>query len=198
MHQHPPCSVITAQEVKLQIKGCTTELRDAVTNINNQTQRTNPPEHSLTFRSTSVFTSGVRTIDNKSKNDNAHRLALLHVQRPTDAMNINSVECTRLQVLGSTGLAVEHAQWKKDLARYIGLRFHAASKVLVDARELAKAKRYELWQKAEFSFGVNPQGSFQKCFKDALTSQGKSFRSAVHATIYQPCAQQEGIMARIK
>ena len=48
------------------------------------------------------------------------------------------------QVLCSTGLAVEHAQWKKDLARYIGLRFHAASKVLVDARELAKAKRFEL------------------------------------------------------
>ena len=45
------------------------------------------------------------------------------------------------QVLGSTGLAVEHAQWKKDLARYIGLRFHAASKVLVDAREHAEANK---------------------------------------------------------
>jgi hypothetical protein len=54
---------------------------------------------------------------------------------------------------------------RKDLARYIGLRFHAASKVLVDAREHAKAKRYELWQKAEFSFGVNPQGSLQKASK---------------------------------
>ena len=106
-------------------------------------------------------------------------------------MNINSVECIRLQVLGSTGLAVEHAQWKKDLARYIGLRFHAASKVLVDARELAKAKRYELKQNAEFNFGVNPQGSFQKCFKDALTSQGKSFRSAVHATTSRVLSKKE-------
>jgi len=52
--------------------------------------------------------------------------------------------------LGSTGLVVEHAMWKKVLARYIGLRFHAATKVLVVARELAKAKRFELWQKAEF------------------------------------------------
>ena len=56
------------------------------------------------------------------------------------------------RVLGSTGLAVEHAQWKKDLARYIGLRFHAASKVLVNARELAKAKRFELKQNAEFNW----------------------------------------------
>ena len=95
------------------------------------------------------------------------------------------------QVLGSTGLAVEHAQWKKDLARYIGLRFHAASKVLVDARELAKAKLYELKQNAEFGFDVNPQGSFQKCFKDALTSQGKSFRSAVHATTSRVLSKKE-------
>ena len=80
---------------------------------------------------------------------------------------------------------------KKDLARYIGLRFHAASKVLVDARELAKAKRSELWQKAEFSFGMNPQGSFQKCFKAALTSQGKSFRSAVHATTSRVLSKKE-------
>ena len=42
---------------------------------------------------------------------------------------------------------VEHARWKKVMARYIGLRFHAATKVLVVARELAKAKRFELWQK---------------------------------------------------
>ena len=112
-------------------------------------------------------------------------------------MNINSVECIRLQVLGSTGLAVEHAQWKKDLARYIGLRFHAASKVLVDARELAKAKRYELKQNAEFNFGVNPQGSFQKCFKDAFNFARQELPLCGTCN-YQPCAQQEGIMARMK
>ena len=95
------------------------------------------------------------------------------------------------QVLGSTRLAVEHAQWKKDLARYLGLRFHAASKVLVDARELAKAKLCELKQNAEFGFDVNPQGSFQKCFKDALTSKGKSFRSAVHATTSRVLCKKE-------
>ena len=74
-------------------------------------------------------------------------------------MNINSVGCIQLSVLCSTGLVVEHAMWKKVMARYIGLRFHAATKVLVVARELAKAKRYELWQNAEFNCGVNPQGS---------------------------------------
>jgi hypothetical protein len=50
--------------------------------------------------------------------------------------------------LGSTGLLVEHALWKKVMARYIGLRFHAATKVLVVAQELAKAKRYELLAKS--------------------------------------------------
>ena len=74
-------------------------------------------------------------------------------------MQVNSAGCIQLLFLGSTGLVVEHARWKKVLARYIGLRFHAATKVLVVAQELAKAKRYELLAKAEFSFGVNPQGS---------------------------------------
>jgi hypothetical protein len=60
-------------------------------------------------------------------------------------MQVNSVGCIQL-FLGSTGLLVEHALWKKVMARYIGLRFHAATKVLVVARELAKAKRFELWQ----------------------------------------------------
>jgi len=50
-------------------------------------------------------------------------------------------------ILGSTGLVVEHARWKKVLARYIGLRFHAATKVLVVAQELAKAKRFNYGKK---------------------------------------------------
>ena len=50
-------------------------------------------------------------------------------------------------ILGSTGLVVEHARWKKVLARYIGLRFHAATKALVVAQELAKAKRFNYGKK---------------------------------------------------
>ena len=80
--------------------------------------------------------------------------------------------------------------WKKVMARYIGLCFHAATKVRVVARELAKAKQFELWQKAEFGC-VNLQGSIQKSFKDALTSQGKSFRSAVHATTSRVLSKKE-------
>ena len=84
-------------------------------------------------------------------------------------MQVNSVECIQL-FLGSTGLVVEHAMWKKVLARYIGLRFHAATKVLVVAQELAKAKRFELKQNAEFNLVVNSQGSIEKSFKVALSS----------------------------
>ena len=60
-----------------------------------------------------------------------------------DGCNASQIsdECS-IYVLGSTGLVVEHARWKKVMARYIGLRFHAATKVLVVAQELAKAKRF--------------------------------------------------------
>ena len=68
------------------------------------------------------------------------------VQFRTDAGQTNSAGCS-IYVLVSTGLVVEHAMWKKVMARYIGLRFHAATKVLVVAQELAKAKRSELKQK---------------------------------------------------
>ena len=68
--------------------------------------------------------------------------------RKKDAVQVNSAGCIQLLFLGSTGLVVEHARWKKVLARYIGLRFHAATKVLVVAQELAKAKRYELMAKS--------------------------------------------------
>ena len=114
---------------------------------------------------------------------------------PTDAVNINSVECSFL-VLGSTGLAVEHAQWKKDLARYIGLRFHAASKVLVDARELAKAKRFELWQKLN-SVTCEPAGKHSEKLQRCLNFARQELPLCGTCN-YQPCAQQEGIMAGIK
>ena len=60
-------------------------------------------------------------------------------------------------------------RWKeKDLARYLGLRFHAASKVLVDARELAKAKLYELKQNAEFGLRCEPAGKLSEMLQRCL------------------------------
>ena len=146
MQQHPPCSVITATGDEAANSAMYSLVRDAIMLNQPRTNNNKPtkPEHGLSFRSPLHLHLSVARLATNNKHDKAFQLARRQVQRPTDAMNINSVECIRLQVLGSTGLAVEHAQWKKDLARYIGLRFHAASKVLVDARELAKAKRYEL------------------------------------------------------
>ena len=160
--------------------------------LTTKTQRTNPPEHSLTFRSTSVFTSGVRTIHNKSKN---WQCTSFGFTSRTKANGCSEHQFGRMHSASSFGLyracgrtcTVEG----KDLARYIGLRFHAASKVLVDARELAKAKRYELWQKAEFNFWCEPAGKLSEMLKDALTSQGKSFRSAVHATTSRVLSKKE-------
>ena len=58
---------------------------------------------------------------------------------PTDAKDINSVGCIQqfwlYQACGRT-CTVE----KKDVAHYKGQRFHAASKVLVDAWERAEAQ----------------------------------------------------------
>ena len=97
-------------------------------------------------------------------------------------------------VLGSTGLVVEHANVLK-CGPLLGQRFHAASKVLVDARELAKAKQNMAKQ---MNSVVNPQGSIQKSFKGALTSQGKSFRSAVHATTRRVHSKEESWLETIK
>ena len=111
-------------------------------------------------------------------------------------MQGNSVGCS-ICVLGSTGLVVEHAMWKKVMARYIGLRFHAASKVLVVAQELAKAKRSELKQNAEFRFRCEPAGKLSEMLQSCLIFVRQEL-PLCGACNYQPCAQQEGIMARIR
>ena len=82
------------------------------------------------------------------------------------------------------------------VAHYKGQRFHAASKVLVDAREHAEAKQYELKQNAEFGFGVNRREAFRNASK--LPYLRKARAPLCGACNYQPCAQQEGIIARIK
>ena len=97
----------------------------------------------------------------------------LHVQLRTDARQTNSAECS-FQILGSTGLVVEHAHWKKDMARYIGLRFHAASKVLMDARELAKAKRFELKRNAEFNWSWNRREALRKASKSPYLRKARA------------------------
>ena len=51
-------------------------------------------------------------------------------------------------ILGSTGLVVEHCKVeRKGLGPIVGQRFHAATKVLVVAQELAKAKRFNYGKK---------------------------------------------------
>ena len=91
---------------------------------------------------------------------------------------------------GSTGLVVEHANVLKcgPLQRPA---FPRGIKSSCGRPGACRSKQYELKQNAEFGFDVNPQGSFQKCFKAALTSQGKSFRSAVHATTSRVLCKKE-------
>ena len=91
---------------------------------------------------------------------------------------------------GSTGLVVEHANVLKcgPLQRPA---FPRGIKSSCGRPGACRSKQYELKQNAEFGFDVNPQGSFQKCFKAALSSQGKSFRSAVHATTSRVLCKKE-------
>ena len=93
-------------------------------------------------------------------------------------------------ILGSTGLVVEHANVLKcgPLQRPA---FPRGIKSSCGRPGACQSKAILIMAKAEFSFGVNPQGSFQKCFKAALTSQGKSFRSAVHATTSRVLSKKE-------
>ena len=123
------------------------------------------------------------------KCDKANRTIWLQVLRSTDAMNINSVGCIQLH-FGSTRLVVEHANVLKcgPLQRPA---FPRGIKSSCGCPGACRSKQYELKQNAEVGFGVNPQGSFQKCFKAALSSQGKSFRPAVHATTSRVLSKKE-------
>ena len=101
----------------------------------------------------------------------------------------NSAECIQFH-FGSTGLVVEHANVLKcgPLQRPA---FPRGIKSSCGRPGACRSKQNELKQNAEFGFDVNPQGSFQKCFKAALSSQGKSFRSAVHATTSRVLCKKE-------
>ena len=97
-------------------------------------------------------------------------------------------------ILGSTGLVVEHANVLK-CGPLLGQHFHVASKVLVDARELAKAKR--------FNYGKSwirlcePAGKHWEKLQRCLSFIRQELPLCGTCN-YQPCAQQEGIMARIR
>ena len=125
----------------------------------------------------------------KAKHDKAVRSIWHQVQRSTSAANVDSDGCIQLH-FGSTRLVVEHANVLKcgPLQRPA---FPRGIKSSCGRPGACRSKQYKLKQNAEFRFGVNPQGSFQKCFKAALSSQGKSFRSAVHATTSRVLSKKE-------
>ena len=121
----------------------------------------------------------------------AFRMTLTSKYWRSDGCNAN--QFGRLHsafILGSTGLVVEHANVLKSgpLQRPA---FPRGIKSSCGRPGACQSKAILIMAKAEFSFGVNPQGSFQKCFKAALTSQGKSFRSAVHATTSRVLSKKE-------
>ena len=152
--------------------------------------KTNPPETRPSFQWVFHFSpQACKQLTSRAKTDKAFRLIRHQVLRSTDAMNINSVGCIHLH-FGSTRLVVEHANVLKcgPLQRPA---FPRGIKSSCGRPGACRSKQYELKQNAEFSFGVNPQGSFQKCFKAALSSQGKSFRSAVHATTSRVLSKKE-------
>ena len=137
----------------------------------------------------SLLTSGVRKLTTRAKltkqvvqldiKCNGQRLQRMSI-RP-DAFSFN---------FGSTRLVVEHANVLKcgPLQRPA---FPRGIKSSCGRPGACRSKQNELKQNAEFGFDVNPQGSFQKCFKAALSSQGKSFRSAVHATTSRVLCKKE-------
>ena len=63
-------------------------------------------------------------------------------------MDINSVECIQLYFRLDWACGRTCKVERKGLGPILGQRFHAATKVLVVAQELAKAKRYELMAKS--------------------------------------------------
>ena len=148
------------------------------------------PDRRLTFQSLSSFHLSVAYMTNKRKS-----MTRQTVQSDT---KYNDQRLLRMSIrpnafsfnFGSTRLVVEHANVLKcgPLQRPA---FPRGIKSSCGRPGACRSKQYELKQNAEFGFDVNPQGSFQKCFKAALTSQGKSFRSAVHATTSRVLCKKE-------
>ena len=85
---------------------------------------------------------------------------------------------------------------RKGLGPILGQRFHAATKVLVVAQEIAKAKRSELWQKLN-SVLCEPAGKPLEMLQSCLNFARQELPLCGTCN-YQPCAMQEGIMARIR
>ena len=119
MQQHPPCSVITAQEVKLQInyvqssKGCRN-----INQLGKQNNKPQKPDHSLAFRSLPRLHLRCAKIDEQVQ------LRMQSIQSDSKYIE-RRMQCKSIQlgafsfILGSTGLVVEHARWKeKVLAQY--------------------------------------------------------------------------------
>ena len=67
-------------------------------------------------------------------------------------MQVNSAGCIQLYFRLDWACGRTCNVERKGLGPILGQRFHAATKVLVVAQELAKAKRFELKQNAEFNW----------------------------------------------
>ena len=158
---------------------------------NNKTQRPNPPEHSLTFRSTSTSSPQVcKSWQQEQKGNNAICSAQHQAQRPTDAVNINSVGCIQLYfrldwACGRT------CKVEKGLGP-----LHRQQKFLWSPRSLPKQSDL-IMAKSWIRFWCEPAGKLLEMLQSCLNFARQELPLCGTCN-YQPCAQQEGIMARMK
>ena len=135
-------------EIGYGVKGCRYE--------HNQQHPRNKPSRKrcLTFLVASSFlTSANAGYKNDNKSNRECNPFHLTTSTISDGCKANKFGRMQLSDFGLNRACGRTCTVEKNVvARYKGQRFHAASKVLVDARELAKAKRYELKQNAEFNW----------------------------------------------
>ena len=144
----------------------------------------------------SVFTSVLRKLTNKSKKWPCISFGITSSIKANGCSGHHSVECIQLYFKARLGLRSNMQGGKKRSWPDTRPAFPRGNKVLVVAQELAKAKQSELWQKLN-SMLCEPAGKPLEMLQSCLNFARQELPLCGTCN-YQPCAMQEGIMARIR
>ena len=129
-------------------------------------------------------------------NDNANRSARRQVSRPTDAVNINS-ERMQHSCFGLDWACGRTCNVEKGHGPLHRPAFPRGNKSSCGRPGACQSKAILIMAKSEFRFWCEPAGKLSEMLQSCLIFVRQEL-PLCGACNYQPCAQQEGIMAGMK
>ena len=197
MQQHPPCSVVPAQVVKLQIRLCTVKLGMPYVLTKPKTNNNNPntkPNRGLTFRS--IFRLHLRFAQmGTSATAIAYQLTDLHYE--CQRMQKTSIRSDAFSNFGSTRLVAEHAQWKRKMWPITKASVSTRHQKFLWTPGSVPKHNIRINGKRMNSVSCEPAGKHSEKLQRCLNFARQELPLCGSCN-YQPCAQQEGIMAEIR